>query len=160
MGSATSASGTSSFSGVVSDIVILVSRVTVGAILVAHGWQKFFTNGIDATAQGFEGMGVPAATAAAIFAATVELVGGALLIVGLFTPVVALLVVADMAGAFWYAHREAGTIFVGDGGVRACSGTRRGGGTGGGTCRRTVQPGSPGVRPKAVPLTCGVRAFL
>ncbi|MGO1464963.1 MAG: DoxX family protein, partial [Candidatus Corynebacterium faecigallinarum] len=106
MGSATSASGTSSFSGVVSDIVILVSRVAVGVILFAHGWQKFFTNGIDATARGFEGMGVPAATAAAIFAATVELVGGALLIVGLFTPVVALLVVADMAGAFWYAHRE------------------------------------------------------
>ena len=116
MGSATSASVTSSFSGVVSDIVILVSRVAVGVILFAHGWQKFFTNGIDATAQGFEGMGVPAATAAAIFAAAVELVGGALLIVGLFTPVVALLVVADMAGAFWYAHREAGTIFVGDGG--------------------------------------------
>ena len=81
MGSATSASVTSSFSGVVSDIVILVSRVAVGVILFAHGWQKFFTNGIDATAQGFEGMGVPAATAAAIFAATVELVGGALLIV-------------------------------------------------------------------------------
>ncbi|MGO1948902.1 MAG: DoxX family protein [Mycobacteriaceae bacterium] len=107
---------TNTASGVVSDIVILVARVAIGVILFAHGWQKFFTNGIDATAQGFDSMGIPAATAAAIFAATVELVGGALLVVGLLTPLVAVLVVVDMAGAYWYAHSEAGTIFVDAGG--------------------------------------------
>lgn len=100
----------------VSDIVILVARVALGVILFAHGWQKFFTNGIDAVSQGFESMDIPAATASAIFAATVELVGGALLIIGLATPVVAVLVVLDMLGAWWFAHADAGTIFVTDGG--------------------------------------------
>lgn len=103
-------------SAVIRNIVILLARVALGAILIAHGWEKFFTNGIDATADGFDSMGIPAPTAAAVFAASVELVGGILLIIGLLTPVVAVLVVLNMAGAFWYAHREAGTIFVGDGG--------------------------------------------
>ncbi|MEJ6550366.1 DoxX family protein [Corynebacterium sp. USCH3] len=103
-------------SSTVSNVVILLARIALGVTLFAHGWQKFFTNGIDATVQGFESMGVPAATASAVFAAVVELVGGALLVIGLLTPLVALLVVVDMAGAFWYAHRAAGTIFVGDGG--------------------------------------------
>lgn len=102
--------------GTISNVVILLARIALGVTLFAHGWQKFFTNGIDATAQGFDSMGVPAATASAIFAAAVELVGGALLIIGLLTPLVAVLVVVDMAGAFWFAHRTAGTIFVSDGG--------------------------------------------
>ncbi|HIW92866.1 MAG TPA: DoxX family protein [Candidatus Corynebacterium avicola] len=106
----------SGFTGVVRDVVILIARVAVGVILFAHGWQKFFTNGIDGTSQGFEGMGVPAPTAAAIFAASVELVGGALLIIGLLTPLVAVLVTANLAGAYWYAHSDAGTIFVDAGG--------------------------------------------
>lgn len=114
--STVSTASTSTASNVVSNIVILLARIALGVTLFAHGWQKFVTNGIDATAQGFESMGVPAATAAAVFAAAVELAGGVLLIIGLLTPLVAVLVVADMAGAFWYAHSEAGTIFVSDGG--------------------------------------------
>lgn len=99
-----------------SDIVILIARVGLGVILFAHGWQKFFTNTIDGTSAALDAMGIPAATAAAIFAATVELVGGTLLIVGLLTPVVGVLVVVDMLGAWWFAHSDAGTIFVSDGG--------------------------------------------
>ena len=109
-----SATGTDTFSRTTSDIVI--ARVAVGVTLLAHGWQKFFTNTIDGTSTFFESMDVPAATAAAIFAATVELVGGILLIVGLFTPVVAVLVVIDMIGAWWFVHSDAGTIFVDAGG--------------------------------------------
>lgn len=100
----------------VSDAVILVARVALGVILFAHGWQKFFTNGIDAVSQGFESMDVPAATLSAIFAATVELVGGALLIIGLLTPLVGILVVLDMLGAWFFVHADAGTIFAADGG--------------------------------------------
>lgn len=100
----------------VSATVILVARVALGVILFAHGWQKFFTNGIDAVSQGFESMDVPAATLSAVFAATVELVGGALLIIGLATPIVAILVVLDMLGAWFFVHADAGTIFAADGG--------------------------------------------
>lgn len=111
-----SVTGTDTFSRTTSDIVILIARVALGVTLLAHGWQKFFTNTIDGTSTFFESMDVPAATAAAIFAATVELVGGILLIVGLFTPVVAVLVVIDMIGAWWFVHSDAGTIFVDAGG--------------------------------------------
>lgn len=86
-------------SQIVSETVILIARVAIGVTLLAHGWQKFFTDGIDGTADGFDAMGIAAPTAAAVFAAVVELVGGILIIVGLFTPAVAVLVVVDMLGA-------------------------------------------------------------
>jgi putative oxidoreductase len=111
-----SAAGGNTLSRTTSDIVILIARVALGVTLLAHGWQKFFTNTIDGTATFFESMDIPAATASAIFAATVELVGGILLVVGLFTPVVAVLVVIDMIGAWWFVHSDAGTIFVDGGG--------------------------------------------
>lgn len=97
------------------DIGLLLARILIGAVLIAHGWQKFSTYTIDGTAQSFDVMGVPAPQAAATFAAVVELVGGALLLLGLLTPIAAALVVIDMLGAFWFAHRSAG-VFVGEGG--------------------------------------------
>lgn len=111
-----SAADGNTLSRTTSDIVILIARVALGVTLLAHGWQKFFTNTIDGTAAGFESMDVPMATASAIIAATIELVGGILLIVGLFTPVVSVLVVLDMIGAWWFAHSDAGTIFATEGG--------------------------------------------
>lgn len=60
-------------------------------------------------------MGVPLPAASAAFAAFVELVGGAALLVGLATPVAALLVVLDMLGAFVLVHATNG-VFVDNGG--------------------------------------------
>jgi putative oxidoreductase len=97
------------------DVVLLLSRIGLGVVLIAHGWQKLDDQGIEGTAAGFEAMGVPFPEAAAHYATWVELVGGALLVVGLLTPLIGLLVAADMAGAFWYAHREGG-VFVAEGG--------------------------------------------
>ncbi|NYI76963.1 DoxX family protein [Nocardioides panzhihuensis] len=97
------------------DVGLLLTRVLIGTVLIAHGWQKFATYTLDGTAQSFEAMGVPVAQAAATFAALVELVGGALLLLGLLTPVAAALVVVDMVGAFWFAHRSSG-VFVDQGG--------------------------------------------
>lgn len=94
---------------------LLIARVLLGVILIAHGWQKFSTWGLDGTAANFEEMGIPAPTAAAAVAATIELVGGILLVVGLLTPLVAVAVPVVMAGAFWFVHRELG-IFATDGG--------------------------------------------
>ncbi len=97
------------------DLALLAARVVLGMVLIAHGWQKLADQGLDATASGFDSMGIPAPVAAAYYATFVELVGGALLIVGLLTRLVAVLVVGDMLGAFWFAHRDAG-VFVSDGG--------------------------------------------
>jgi putative oxidoreductase len=98
------------------DLAVLLTRVAVGLVFLAHGWQKLFTNGIDGTAAFFDQAGVPAAPAAAWFAALVELVGGAALVVGLALPVAGLLLLADMAGAFVFVHAGAG-LFVEQGGA-------------------------------------------
>ena len=97
------------------DLALLVARVVLGTVLIAHGWQKLSDQGLDATAAGFDAMGIPAPLAAAYYATFVELVGGVLLVAGLLTRVVGVLVVGDMLGAFWFVHRDGG-IFVADGG--------------------------------------------
>nr|WP_187361059.1 DoxX family protein [Phytoactinopolyspora mesophila] len=94
----------------------MLARIGIGSVFIAHGWQKLFDFGIDGVAAGFDQMGVPFATAAAWFAALVELVGGAALVLGLATPVAALLLVANMAGAFVFAHAGNG-MFVDQGGA-------------------------------------------
>lgn len=97
------------------DLALLLARVAVGLVFVAHGWQKLFTNGIDGTAAFFDSVGVPAASAAAWVTALVELAGGAALILGLAVPVAGLLLLADMLGAFFFVHASAG-LFVEQGG--------------------------------------------
>jgi putative oxidoreductase len=99
----------------VRDLALLVARLAVGLVFFAHGWQKLFTNGIDGTAAFLDQVGVPAATAAAWFAAVVELAGGAALILGLAVPVAGLLLLVDMIGAFAFVHAGAG-LFVEQGG--------------------------------------------
>lgn len=99
----------------VQDVVLLLARIILGAVFVAHGWQKLTEFGLDGTGQAFDQMGIPAPQAAATFAAVVELGAGAALLVGLLTPLAALLLAFDMAGAFWFVHR--GTeVFVSENG--------------------------------------------
>ena len=88
----------------VQPVLLTIGRILLGVVLFAHGWQKVFTNGMDKVQMGFESMGVPAPGFSAWFAAGVELIGGALLIVGLAVPVVAILGVIDMLGAIITAH--------------------------------------------------------
>ena len=94
---------------------VLVARVALGVVFIAHGAQKVFTWGIAGTGEGFAGMGVPAPQASALFAAVVELVGGAALLVGLATPVVGLLLALDMLGAFLLVHAGNGVFVTGNG---------------------------------------------
>jgi putative oxidoreductase len=97
------------------DGALLVARLLLGVVLVAHGWQKVVTNGLGATAEGFGRMGVPLAPVSAAYAGVVELVGGALLLFGAATAVVGVLVVLDMLGAALIVHVGNG-VMVGDGG--------------------------------------------
>ena len=99
----------------VRDAALLVARLLLGVVLIAHGSQKVFTWGIGGTAQAFEGMGVPLAPVSAVFSALVELVGGALLLVGAATAVVGVLVVLNMLGAALIVHAANG-IMVSNGG--------------------------------------------
>ncbi|GAA2175387.1 hypothetical protein GCM10009846_25080 [Agrococcus versicolor] len=98
-----------------SDVALLVLRLVVGGVMVAHGAQKLFAQGIDATVAGFAGMGVPMPEIAAPFVIGVELVGGALIVLGAALPIVGLLVAIDMAVALALVHAPFG-VFVAEGG--------------------------------------------
>jgi putative oxidoreductase len=99
----------------VRDAALLVARLLLGVVLIAHGWQKVFTFGLGGTAQAFTGMGVPLAPVSAAYAGIVELVGGALILVGAATALVGVLVVLDMLGAALLVHVMNG-VMVSDGG--------------------------------------------
>ena len=96
------------------DVVLLVARLALGAVMIAHGWQKLDQGGLGGTADGFAAMGIPLAGAAALFAVAIEIGGGALLLLGALTPVVGVLWALNMAGAWWFVHRDA--FFAADGG--------------------------------------------
>lgn len=86
------------------DVALLLARIGLGVVLLTHGLDKL-DQGFGTTADGFAAMGIPAPEAAAAYALVAEIGGGALLVVGLLTPLAGLLVVGQMAGAFWFVHR-------------------------------------------------------
>lgn len=97
------------------DLGLLVARVALGVILLAHGWQKFNEWTIDGTVAGFTDMGIPLPDITAPAVAVAELVGGGMLILGLLTPIVAAINAVSMVGAFFLVHLENG-LFIGDNG--------------------------------------------
>ncbi|MFC0675881.1 DoxX family protein [Brachybacterium hainanense] len=97
------------------DLALLIGRLALGAVFLAHGYQKVVDFGIAGVTQSFEGMGVPMAQIAAPVVSYVELVGGALLILGAFTPVVGLALAIDMLVAALLVHVPQG-VFVDQGG--------------------------------------------
>lgn len=92
-----------------------VLRVVVGFLFAAHGWQKYNEWTIAGTTAAFGDMGIPMAQIAAPFIATLELVGGIALILGLLTRPVAALLTLDMLGALILVHLSAG-VFVANNG--------------------------------------------
>jgi len=92
-----------------------VLRVIAGFLFAAHGWQKFSEFTIPGTQAAFTQMGVPAAEVAAPVIATLELVGGIALILGVLTRVFAALLAVDMLGALFLVHASAG-VFAATGG--------------------------------------------
>lgn len=90
-------------------------RLAVGFIFIAHGWQKFSVFTLAGTKGAFGQMGVPAAEFVAPVVATLELVGGIALVLGLLTRVFAGLLALNMLGALFLVHAPAG-VFVENGG--------------------------------------------
>ncbi len=76
------------------DIGLLVARVVLGLVLVGHGWHRF-TTGVGPTVTILNESGLPEPQLFAWGATILEVIGGALLIFGLLTPIVAAFVVAE-----------------------------------------------------------------
>jgi len=99
----------------VQDTLLLVARVVLGVIFIAHGAQKFFEWTLAGTGQAFSEMGIPLPQVAATFAAVVELGAGILLVLGLLTPLAAILTLIVTVGAWLMVHLPHG-IFVANNG--------------------------------------------
>jgi putative oxidoreductase len=84
-----------------------VLRIVTGVVFVAHGWRKVMA-GFDTVSQAFESMGIPTSLVSAILVAFVELLGGALLIVGFKTRFAVIPLGATMAVAMFVVHLKGG----------------------------------------------------
>ncbi len=90
----------------------LILRTAVGAVFVTHGGQKLFGwfggHGLDATAEGFEKMGMRPGRVNALAASATEVGSGALMLLGLATPVAASGITATMLTAINRVHAKNG----------------------------------------------------
>lgn len=78
---------------VFSDWAILILRVVLGAILMAHGWPKI--KDLNSATKVFKSMGFGPARFWATIVAILEFFGGFALLVGFFTQITALLFVIE-----------------------------------------------------------------
>jgi putative oxidoreductase len=87
----------------------LVLRVALGAMFIAHALLKYFVFTLPGTAQFFQSIGLPGALAYFTFWA--ELIGGGLILAGLYSRWVSLALVPVLLGAAW-AHFGNGWLFT------------------------------------------------
>ncbi|MBP1174105.1 putative oxidoreductase [Paenibacillus sp. PvR133] len=87
---------------------LLLIRLVVGLLLVGHGAQKLFGwfggYGPKGTGGWMESIGIKPGVFMAVSAGLMELLGGALFALGLFTPLAALLITVTMLGAIFKVH--------------------------------------------------------
>jgi putative oxidoreductase len=95
------------------DAGLLILRVVVGGTFLVHGLDKLID--LSATESYFASLDIPAPGLMAPFVAATETVGGALLLLGLTTRLVALALAGDMLVALLTEHIGDG-FFVNEGG--------------------------------------------
>ena len=97
------------------DVALLLTRLVVGVVLIAHGWQKLDQFTPAGTEAFLADSGVPLAGIAAWWLIATEIGGGIALLLGVLTPLVALVGIANMIGAVAFVHNDA--LLVADGGA-------------------------------------------
>jgi putative oxidoreductase len=92
--------------------VMAVLRCVLGVLFLGHGAQKVFGSfgggGPDKTAEAFDSMGLKPGKPMALAAGASEMTGGALLMLGLATPLAATLLSSVMTGAIEAVHGKKG----------------------------------------------------
>jgi len=91
------------------DYGALILRLALGTMFVAHALLKYFVFTLPGTVAFFESLGLPGFFAHLTILA--ELVGGVLLILGVYARAVALVLVPVLLGATW-AHIGNGWLFT------------------------------------------------
>ncbi|MFC1548780.1 DoxX family protein [Candidatus Omnitrophota bacterium] len=102
------------------NLSMLILRVMVGVIFVAHGAQKLFGTfdgiGLDGTAKMVEGLGFSNASVIAIIWAGIEFIGGIFLILGILARWSALAIALTMLVRLWKVNLMYG-FFIQNGGI-------------------------------------------
>ncbi|MEO0378373.1 MAG: DoxX family protein, partial [Cyanobacteria bacterium P01_A01_bin.17] len=93
---------------------ILLLRVSLGLLFLAHGWLKVFTFTLPGTAQFFNSVGLPGFLAAPV--ALVEIIGGIFLIAGIYSRWIALGLFPILLIATFKVHGSSGWLFTNEGG--------------------------------------------
>jgi putative oxidoreductase len=96
------------------DLALLLLRVVIGVVFIAHGWQKLFVFGPSGVAGAFTSMGVPFPSITGPAIGVIELLAGAAIIIGLLTRLASLGLACDVLGAIIFFHSKHG-FFVPDG---------------------------------------------
>lgn len=89
---------------VVRDIVLLISRVGLGAILIVHGWRRWQVVGPQSQIDYLAQFSTPYPQVVVWVTIILELVGGLFLIVGALTPLIAAAVVAQQVLIICYTN--------------------------------------------------------
>ncbi|WKD59610.1 DoxX family protein [Corynebacterium caspium] len=74
---------------VVRDAALLLLRLVLGVVFIAHGWQIFLVTGLTETTGQFSAWGVPQPGLSVWIVGIAELLGGAMLVIGFLTTIVA-----------------------------------------------------------------------
>lgn len=90
------------------DFSLLVARLVLGVVFIARGYEHWVGVGMRSTADNLADAGVPQPRLAAYMAGSVELLGGAMLIVGLLTTIVAGLMAIMVLVAGYFVHLDSG----------------------------------------------------
>ena len=92
---------------------VLVTRLALGSVLLAHGLLKVLVFTVPGTVGFFESLGLPAIAAyLTIFG---EIAGGTAILFGVYSRLVAMLSIPILLGAVW-AHSGNGWVFSSNGG--------------------------------------------
>lgn len=99
-----------------SDVGLLLIRLVIGGTLIMHGWNHWLGGGkIPGTARWFDGLGLRPGIVHAWASVVTELGAGALLLLGLLTPLACAGAIGPMAVAGIAAHRRNGFFVFRDG---------------------------------------------
>ena len=86
------------------DLALLLVRLAVGVIFIAHGGQKIFVTGLSGVGSGFAQMGIPAGEVVGPLVGLVEFMGGLAILMGLMTRLAAIATTIVMCGAISLVH--------------------------------------------------------